>query len=203
MGKIFTRKDELRKAATKKPKFTSANFEELKTQFLIDFKAVVTLEDVPEDMIVNWDRTAIKCIPLFNWTMAQEGSNWVKVVGIEGKRQITATFAVSLSSSFLPVQMVYDGKTSKCHPPINFPKGWHATHTPTHWCNEDTMVEYIITIIVPCMNEERRYLGLDPKHSGLIILDEFKWQTTEKVLKLRGANDLMYATKLHIPTLAT
>ena len=42
------------------------------------------------------------------------------------------------------------------------------------------------------MNEKRRYLGLDPKHTGLIILDEFKWQTTEKVLKLLGANDLMY-----------
>ena len=59
-----------RKATTKKPKFTVANFEELKAQFLIDIKAVVTMEDVPEDMIVNWDQTAIKHIPLSNWTMA-------------------------------------------------------------------------------------------------------------------------------------
>jgi len=65
------------------------------------------------------------------------------------------------------------------------------THTPTHWCNEDTMVEYITTVITPYMNEKWRQLGLDPKHTWLIILDEFKWQTTEKVLKLRGANDLI------------
>ena len=54
------------------------------------------------------------------------------------------------------------------------------------------MVDYITTVIVPYMNEKRRHLGLDPKHTGLVILDEFKGQTTEKVLKLLGANDLMF-----------
>ena len=181
-----------RKATTKKPKFTIANFEELKSQFLMDIKAVVTMEDVPEDMIVNWDQTAIKYIPLSNWTMAKEGSKRVEVVGIDDKRQITATFAASLSGNFLPVEMVYEGKTTKCHPAVKFPEGWHVTHTPNHWCNEDTMVEYITTVIVPYMNEKRRHLGLDPKHTGLVILDEFKGQTTEKVLKLLSANDLMY-----------
>ena len=54
------------------------------------------------------------------------------------------------------------------------------------------MVDYITTVIAPYMNEKRRHLGLDPKHIGLVILDEFKGQTTEKVLKLLEANDLMY-----------
>jgi len=105
-----------RKTTTKKPKFTVGNFEELKlkVQFLIDIKAVVTMEDIPEDVIVNWDQTAIKYIPLSNWTMVQEGSKWVEVIGIDDKRQITATFAASLSGNFLPVQMVYQGKTTKC-----------------------------------------------------------------------------------------
>ena len=88
--------------------------------------------------------------------------------------------------------MVYEGKTTKCHPVVKFPEGWHVTHTPNHWCNEDTMVEYITTVIAPYMNEKRGHLGLDPKHTGLVILDEFKGQTTEKVLKLLAANDLMY-----------
>ena len=53
------------------------------------------------------------------------------------------------------------------------------------------MVEYITTVIL-YMNEKRRHLGLDPKHIGLVILDEFKGQTTKKVLKLLAANDQMY-----------
>jgi len=36
------------------------------------------------------------------------------------------------------------------------------------------MVKYITTVIVSYMNEERRHLGLDLKHKGLVILDEFK-----------------------------
>ena len=60
------------------------------------------------------------------------------------------------------------------------------THTPTHWCNEDTIVEYITTIIVHNMNEKRTHLGLDSKHNGLVILDEFNGQTTQKVFKLHN-----------------
>ena len=55
-----------RKATTKKPIFTPSNFEELKSQYLMDIMAVVTMEDVPEEMIVNWDQTAIKYIPVSN-----------------------------------------------------------------------------------------------------------------------------------------
>ena len=48
-----------RKATTKKPKFMVSNFEELKDQFLMDIKAIASMEDIPNDMIVNWDQTAI------------------------------------------------------------------------------------------------------------------------------------------------
>ena len=145
-----------RKATTKKPKFTPSNFEELKSQYLMDIMAVVTMEDVPEEMIVNWDQTAIKYIPVSNWTMAKEGSKRVEVAGIDDKRQITATFAALLSGNFLPVQLVYEGKTTRCHPAIDFPDGFHITHTENHWCNEETMISYIEAVIVPYMVEKEK-----------------------------------------------
>ena len=112
-----------RKATTKKPKFTVSNFEELKSQYLMDIKAIVTMEKIPDDLVVNWDQTAIKYIPLSNWTMDKEGSKRVEVIGIDDKCQITATFATSLSGHFLSVQLVYEGKTTKCHPAVEFPEG--------------------------------------------------------------------------------
>ena len=63
-----------RKATTKKPKCTVANFEELKAQFLLDIKAIASMEDIPDDVIVHWEQTAMKYNPLPNWTMAEEGS---------------------------------------------------------------------------------------------------------------------------------
>jgi len=119
--------------------------------------------------------------------MAREGSKRVQVVGIDDKHQIAATFAASLSVNFLPLQLVYEGTTTKCHPAIKFPEGWHVIHTPTHWCNENTMVEYITIVIAPYINEKKRQLRLDPKQIGLVILDEFKGQTTEKVFMVAGS----------------
>ena len=181
-----------RKATTKKPKFSVSNFEEIKSQFLMDIMASVTMEEIPGDMVINWDQTAIKYIPLSDWTMAEKGSKRVEVFGIDDKRQITATFAASLTGSFLLIQLVYAGKTSRCHPAVEFPEGWHITHTPNHWCNEQTMITYIQIVIVPYMTEKRRQLGLDAKHTSLVILDEFKGQTTAKVLNLLQRYNLLY-----------
>ena len=58
--------------------------------------------------------------------MDKEGSKRVVVAGIDDKRQITATFAASLSGHFLPVQLVYEGKMTKCHPTV---ESWNITHT--------------------------------------------------------------------------
>ena len=70
-----------RKATTKKSKMTVSNFEELKDNFLMDIKAIATMEEVPDEMILNWDQTAIKYIPVSNWTMATEGSKRIELIG--------------------------------------------------------------------------------------------------------------------------
>ena len=88
------------KGTTKKSKVTVSNFDELKDNFLMDIKAVVTMEEVPEDMVLNCDQTAIKYIPVSNWTMTTEGSKRVELIGQDGKHQITATFASTLSGKF-------------------------------------------------------------------------------------------------------
>ena len=81
---------------------------------------------------------------------------------------------------------------TRCHPSIDFPKGWHMTHTANHWCNEETMIDYIKLVIVPYMTETRKRLDLSPTHTGLVILDAIKGQTTQKVLRLLEEYHLMY-----------
>ena len=45
-----------------------------------------------------------------------EGTKRVEVVGKDDKRHITANFGISMSGDFLPIQLVYQGKTTKCLP---------------------------------------------------------------------------------------
>lgn len=46
------------KAGTK-AKVSIEDFQEQKEQFLINIKAVVTMEDIPIDLIINWDQTGM------------------------------------------------------------------------------------------------------------------------------------------------
>ncbi len=124
--------------------------------------------------------------------MALEGSKRVEVAGVTDKRQITAVFGGSLSGDFLPVQLIYQGKTSKSIPSVTFPAKWHVTVTPNHWSNENTMVAYIQAVLIPYIVEKRKALNLPEDHPALVIFDEFTGQTTDVVLKLLGRNNILY-----------
>ena len=58
----------------------------MKSQFIFDIKLIVEMEEIPSDLIINWDQTGIKYIPVSNWTMADEGSKRLEVVGADDKR---------------------------------------------------------------------------------------------------------------------
>ena len=45
-----------------------SNFEELKANFLSDVKAVVLMEEIPPPLILNWDHTGLKYVPVSSWT---------------------------------------------------------------------------------------------------------------------------------------
>ena len=47
--------------------------------------------------------------------MHDNGAKRVEVHGMSDKRQITATFAVAMSGDFLPMQLLYEGKTERSH----------------------------------------------------------------------------------------
>ena len=117
--------------------------------FLADVTATVTMEEVPPELILNWDQTGIKSVLNSSWTMARHGAKRVELVGVGDKKQITAVFCGSLLGDFLPVQVIYKGKTSRCHPRFSFPFDWHITRSPNHWSTEETTLQYIDHIIVP------------------------------------------------------
>ena len=75
----------------------------------MDIKVVVEMAEIPKDLVVNWDQTAIKYVPVSEWTMEKVGSKHVEISGLQDKRQITAVFAGSLSGEFLSIQLVYQG----------------------------------------------------------------------------------------------
>ena len=109
-----------RKATTSKSKHKSGDFEKVKEAFLDDLVSIVEMEEIPPELILNWDQTGIHLVPASGWTMDIMGSKRVEISGGNDKRQITAIFCGSLTGDFLPIQLIYQGKTNRCHPHFQF-----------------------------------------------------------------------------------
>lgn len=81
-----------RKVTTAKSKYTDANFAKVKEAFLNEVVTTFEMEEIPAELILNWDQTAIKIVPTCTWTMDRQGSKRVEVAGANDKRAITAVF---------------------------------------------------------------------------------------------------------------
>ena len=185
---LLRRMGYVKRRASTKAKVTVQDFEDVKAQFLLDIKAVAEMDEVPSELIINWDQTGIHYVPVAAWTMEKEGSKRVEIVGVDDKRQITAVFAGTLTGDFLPPQLIYKGKTPKCLPPVDLPSDWHVTFSHNHWSNESSMRDYIDKIILPYVRNKREELKLHPAHPALVIFYKFTGQGTESILTLLEEN---------------
>ena len=168
-----------RKATTSLRKLTMTNFKECKRSFLNDVATTIAMEEIPGELVLNWDQTGIKLVPSSTWTMERKGERRVEMVGVNDKRQITAIFCGNAEGDFLPIQLIYTGKTPRCHPRYVFPSEWNVTHSPNHWSNEDTMVQYVTNIILPYIETVRERLSTES--AALVVMDNFKGQATPKI----------------------
>lgn len=175
-----------RKATTAKSKYSVADFSEIKRSFLRSVYETVTMEEIPPELILNWDQTGIMIVPSSSWTMHERGATRVELTGLKDKRQITAVFCGSIQGDFLPIQLIYKGTTSRCLPRHKFPVDWHITHTKNHWSTEATMIQYIERIILPYVNANRERSD----DAAVVIMDNFKGQVTPAISKLLEDNTI-------------
>ena len=124
-----------RKATTSKSKYSIENFAKAKESFLKSIREIVTMGDIPPELVLNWNQTGHNIIPSSSWIMDQRGQRRIELVELKDKRQITATFCCSIQEAFLPLQLINKGTTQRCHPKHKFMPGWHITHSKNQWSN--------------------------------------------------------------------
>ena len=128
----------VKRRANTKAKVTVEEFDETKKLLLLDIKNTTHMDEIPPQLIINWDHTGINYVPVSSWTMEAPGTKWVEIIGNDDKQQLTAVLGCSMSGDFLPPQLIYQGKTKKCLPHFQFPDSWDVTYSENHWANENT-----------------------------------------------------------------
>ena len=71
------------------------------------------------------------------------------------------------------MQLLYTGKTDRCHLKQSFPNAFDVFHTPSHWTNEDTCERFTEKILLPYVNQIRQEKHL-PDQLALLIMDKDK-----------------------------
>ena len=86
---------------TSTSKVSPSDFDELKSNYLINIYSIAKMEGIPNSLIINWDQTGMKIVPTSSWTMEKKGT---KIKAADDKRQTTGFFACSLTGDFLPIK---------------------------------------------------------------------------------------------------
>ena len=115
-----------RKPTTSKSKSSVKDFAKAKKEFLQEVISTVEMEDTPPELIMSWDHQSGS---YYNLDYGKKRVKRVEVVGSNDNCQITAVFCGTIQGNFLPVQLIYAGKTARCHPKYRFKTGWHVILT--------------------------------------------------------------------------
>ena len=158
---------------------------ETKLHFQQKLKDVQVLYNIPDELIIHFDQTPLAFVCSPNHTLDFQGNHSIPLVGKGKKKQITGTFAISMSGSFLPMQVMYEGKTQRCLPQgIEFPEGFDVTFTPNQWSNEEKALEYVQKLIFPYIKRRKEEVKLEDNHKALLLFDVFNGQKTQAVIDL-------------------
>ena len=180
---LLSRMNFVKRKATKAVRKVPTDFPEIKLAFLKRIPDFVQEHKIPPDLIINWDQTGAKYVPTSEWTLAEEGSRQVDVIGKEDKREMTVLLSCTMSGVILPPHLIYCGKTDKCHPNIKFPPGWDVYRSVNHWSTEATILHFIDCVLVPYVQSTKQKLGLDKDNFALALFDVFAAHRCDSVLQ--------------------
>jgi len=87
---------------------------------------------------------------------------------------------VKMSGLFLPMQLIYEGKTPRCLPQgITFPENFNLTFTPNHWSN---VIVHLEKVVFPFVVEKRKELSLSDAQKAILVFDVFKGQRVQSLI---------------------
>ena len=146
-----------RMGTTTRPPIPPGLYKECRMEYLRGIKDKIKKYNIPPQLVLNADQTPSNYISVGKTTMAKSGSKSIPIKGLTDKRSITLTFVVTLAGDFLPLQIIYKGKTTASLPRgFRFPTGFSLSQNPKHWSNEKETLKLIDEVINPYLVKKER-----------------------------------------------
>ena len=122
---------------------------------------------------MNFDQAPLKYAPVANQTLSRKRSKHVAIKEQSFKQAITATFGITFFDKFLPMQLIYGGKTKRSFPKVKFPDSFSLSVNEKHFSKTNESLKLIEDIITPYVEKERGKLGLSDNQPAMVSLTFF------------------------------
>ena len=175
---------------TGKSEITDQAAKEAKLLFQHQTVSIVEDDEIPESLIMNFYQTPLKYAHVSNSTLAKKRSKHIPIMGGAFKESITVTFGITYSGKFLPMQLIYKGKTQRSFLYVNFPSSFSLSASSKHFSSTQESLKLLDEIIMPYVEKEREALDLDKNQSALLIMDVFSGQVTKPVIDKMTENNI-------------
>ena len=177
---FYRRHNLCRRAATSSRKnLSSAEIKAKHDEFIRGVNRKVKKYSIPDALVINWDETALPAMPTTAFTMNTKGDKTVRITGKDDKRNVTGLLAVARNGHVLPAQILYKGKTERCHAPHEkFPESWDIHHTLNHWSTAKSKDRFVELVVIPYINNVRSVYGLSAASgTALVLFDHHRSNT--------------------------
>ena len=144
---------------------------EIELLFYYNIVSKVEGYNIPPGLIFNLDQTPIRYVTAAKTTLAKRSSTNVTIVGTDDKRTFIATFLINIRGDFLPMQLIYAGKTVQSVPRVKFPTGFSLSTNPKNYSDTEESLKVLNDILIPYIQEERSKANLDARQKALLIMD--------------------------------
>ena len=159
----------LRAVTTSRTVITRSLWTEVRSQFLYKVTDKVLLHNIPYELVINVDQTALKFVATDNITMAAKGEKHISRAGATDKRAITVTLCESLYCCMLPFQLIYTGKRERFLPSSTFPDGLCLAFNEKHWRNETDTIRLIEELLLPYIEKMKEEKVLPQFQKSLLV----------------------------------
>ena len=171
-----------RASTTSRPPVPPGLYSECRRDYLQDIDSKIKKYGIPPELVLNSDQTPSSYVSVGKSTMAQKGSTAILIKSVTDKHAITLNFGVTLANDYLPMQVIYSGKTKASQSrDFKFLSGFCVAQNPKHWSNEIESLKLIDEIISTYVAKMREELQLPTDQKALLVWDVFRGQMTDKV----------------------
>ena len=155
-----------------------------KLTFQRHIASIIEEHEIPKELLLNLDQTPLSYVFFGKYTFNPKGAKTVPIKGKDEKRQITATYTVSMSGNCLPIQLIYEEKTPRCYDRFDVPADFNVTFSYNHWSNTKKPTELFEKVIFPYLKQAKASLKYPKEQMSFIIMDTLKGQDNDVILHL-------------------